>query len=561
MLRIALAQINTTVGDLEGNGRKISEGIVRAREVSADIVAFPEMAITGYPPEDLLLKKHFVDDNRKVLKKILPVSAHIVAIVGFVDADDQGRLYNAAAVIHDKKLVGVYHKVRLPNYGVFDEKRYFVPGEKNPVFAVNGVTIGVSICEDIWVLDGPCKEQAQAGAQVLINISSSPYHCEKWKMREKALRPWARKYKTFTCYTNLTGGQDELVFDGGSFILDPSGKRIALGKQFEEDLVVADLDIPARRKVSQNTLKVFSIKRSIAEDARLSIKGKDRQYFEPVEEMFRALVLGTRDYVSKNGFKKVVVGLSGGIDSALVAVIAREAVGKENVIGVTMPSRFSSTETLSDAKLLTKNLGIRCIEVPIQGIFEVYLKALEQEFSQTPQNIAEENLQARIRGNLLMAFSNKFGWLVLTTGNKSEIAVGYCTLYGDMSGGFAVIKDVPKVEVYKLSEFVNRSIGHVIPESIIRRAPTAELRDNQKDQDTLPAYEDLDPLLKSYVEEHRSWAEMVKRHKSEDMIKKVVKMVDQSEYKRRQAPPGIKITPRAFGKDWRLPITNKYKEF
>jgi len=562
MLRIVLAQINTTVGDLEGNYQKIIDYILRGRQVSVDVIVFPEIAVTGYPPEDLLLKKYFVADNIKILKKIIVQTTNITAIVGFVDRNKKGELFNAAAVMDNKKLIGVYHKEALPNYGVFDEKRYFLAGENNPIFVLDHMKMGVSICEDIWTPHGPCEAQAKAGVQILINISASPYHFEKWKEREKILRQWVKKHKVFVCYSNLVGGQDELVFDGSSMILNPQGKIVARGLQFEEDLVIADIDVrPARGTKRLRGLQVLSIPKIVHQESRLPIRGKVVPHLQPIEEMFKALVLGTRDYVIKNGFKKVAVGLSGGIDSSLVAVIAKEAIGKENVVGITMPSQFSSSETQSDAKQLAKNLGIRCVEVPIKAIFDSYVQALKNDFAGLPFNITEENLQARIRGDILMAFSNKFGWLVLTTGNKSEIAVGYCTLYGDMSGGFAVIKDVPKTTIYAMAEFVNKKFGNVIPESVLKRAPTAELKENQKDQDTLPPYEVLDPILQAYVEEHRSLFDIAKKTKDMKTIQDVVKMVDRSEYKRRQAPPGVKITPRAFGKDWRLPITNKYKGY
>jgi len=545
-MRIALAQINPTVGDLAGNQRKISEYIDRAKAAQADLVVFPELALCGYPPEDLLYKEHFIQDNLKALKSLLKQTKGIVAIVGFVDQDKSKKIYNAAAVIVNGRLKGIIHKEDLPNYGVFDEKRYFAAGKKNVLFSLNKIKVGVNVCEDIWANDGLAVRQAKAGAQVLINISSSPYHEGKMKLRQKMLTRRARQTKTFICYANIVGGQDELVFDGGSLVVNPKGKVIARAKQFEEDLLVVSLAM-----TQKTTLPPL---------------------LEPTAEVYQALVLGTRDYVRKNGFQKVVVGLSGGIDSAFVAVIACDALGADNVIGITLPSKFSSPETQLDAKVLASNLGIQFIQVSIEEIFNSYLSVLRGEFSGRPLDVTEENLQARIRGNILMAFSNKFGWLVLTTGNKSEIAVGYCTLYGDMSGGFALLKDVPKTKVYELARFRNhQEKSPFIPESIFERAPTAELRENQKDQDSLPPYEVLDPILKSYVEEHHSFEQVLKervRKKNtavpEDaprMIKDVIRMVDKSEYKRRQAPPGVKITPRAFGKDWRLPITNKYHEF
>ncbi len=549
MMRIALAQINPTVGDLDGNQQKIAEYIDRAKAAQTDLVVFPELALCGYPPEDLLYKEHFIQDNLKALKSLLKQTKGIATVVGFVDQDKNKKIYNAAAIISDGRLKGIVHKEDLPNYGVFDEKRYFSVGKNATLFFLNKIKVGINVCEDIWANDGLAVRQAKAGAQVLINISSSPYHEGKMKLRQKMLTLRAQQTKAFICYANIVGGQDELVFDGGSLAVNPKGKVIARAKQFEEDLLIMDLE---------------------TSDAR----GKSRisPLLESTAEIYQALVLGTRDYVRKNGFQKVVVGLSGGIDSALVAVIARDALGPENVVGVTMPSKFSSSETQTDAKILAGNLGIQFIQVSIEEIFNSYLSILRGELSNRPPDVTEENLQARIRGNILMAFSNKFGWLVLTTGNKSEIAVGYCTLYGDMSGGFAVVKDVPKTKIYDLARFRNRRERFpFIPESIFERAPTAELRENQKDQDSLPPYEVLDPILKSYVEEHHSFEQVLKesvRKKNaaapDDaprMIKDVIRLVDKSEYKRRQAPPGIKITPRAFGKDWRLPITNGYKEF
>lgn len=528
MLRLALAQINTTVGDLAGNCKKILDTIVRAKRKGADIVVFPELAVTGYPPEDLLYKEHFVQDNIKHLRALAKKVSKITAIVGFVDVDRQKRIYNAAAIITNGRIKGVYHKRDLPNYGVFDEKRYFTEGKNNSLFSLNGTKVGLSICEDIWREKGVYQEQRKGKARILINLSSSPYDFGKLKQREDLLIRRAKKAQAVVCYANLVGGQDELVFDGGSLMINPQGKIVASGKQFEEDLV---------------------------------FEGNVSEKFTQTERIYKALVLGTKDYIRKNGFKKVVIGLSGGIDSSVVAAIAVDAVGKENVIGISMPSQFTSKGTKADAKKVAGNLKIRYIEVPIQGIFATFLFVLRGNLhSKRRIDVAEENLQARIRGNILMTFSNKYGWLVLTTGNKSEVAVGYCTLYGDMTGGFAVIKDVPKTRVYELAKLINKCQKNVIPESVVQRAPTAELRKNQKDQDVLPAYEVLDPLLKDYVEEHRSLAQMTKKC-NKKLAQEIIKMVDKSEYKRRQSPPGIKITPRAFGKDWRLPITNKYKEF
>ncbi len=542
MIRIATAQINPTVGDLAGNQAKIVDYIRRAKAQEVDIVAFPELAVCGYPPEDLLYKDHFVRDNIKALRSLVKETKGITAIVGFVDTDRTKKLYNAAAVITNQKIKGIYRKEELPNYGVFDEKRYFHQGKDNKIFLIAGQRVGVSVCEDIWSDNGICQDQAKKGAKLLINISCSPYDIGQLKKREQLLKKRTKQTKTFICYVNLVGGQDELVFDGGSLVIDPKGQIVASAKQFEEDLMVTDIAIGKTRSKKQ------SLKRHMSK--RLSQN----------ERIYQALILGTRDYAWKNGFQKAVLGLSGGIDSALVATIAADALGKENVIGVTMPSRYTSKETKSDAKRLADNLGIQFIESPIEKMFKTYLSEMKSELKGTKFGLAEENLQARIRGNILMTLSNKFGWLVLTTGNKSEVAVGYCTLYGDMTGGFAVIKDVPKTKVYELAKFRNGKGKAVIPASTIKRAPTAELRANQKDQDSLPPYNVLDPMLYEYVEKHRSLKQMA-RQNNRSLIKNIITLVDRSEYKRRQAPPGIKITPRAFGRDWRLPITNRYKEF
>ncbi len=534
MLRLALAQINPTVGDLAGNQKKIIEYIHQAKMNESDLVVFPELAVCGYPPEDLLYKDHFVQDNLKVLHAIQKKTKGITAIIGCVDRNKQKNLYNAAAVISKGKIQGIYHKKELPNYGVFDEKRYFCSGNGNKNFFVKGVQFRLSICEDIWV-----ESTARGESEPLhINISSSPYDIGKLKQREHLLKKRAKQRNAFIVYVNLVGGQDELVFDGNSLVVNPKGKIVAHGKAFQEDLLVVDLPVGAQRSVSLlTTIKKLS----------------------QIECVYKALVLGTKDYVRKNGFQKVVIGLSGGIDSALVAVIAVEALGKKNVVGVSMPSRYSSKGTRSDAEKLAKNLDIEFKEIPIEGVVKSYDQVLSKEFFGLKPNIAEENIQARIRGNILMALSNKFGWLVLTTGNKSEMAVGYCTLYGDMSGGFAVIKDVPKMKVYELSEFINRQGKECIPKTILTRAPSAELRANQKDQDSLPSYDVLDEVLTDYVEQHSSLKKMSQKN-TPPLVQNIIQMVDRSEYKRRQSPPGIKITPCAFGKDWRLPITNKYKE-
>ena len=541
MLRIALAQINPTVGDLPGNRQKIAEYIQCAHAKDADIVVFPELAVCGYPPEDLLYKDHFVRDNILSLRSLIKEVRGIAAVIGFVDADKDKNLYNAAAFIDNGKFKGVYRKEELPNYGVFDEKRYFHPGKNNKIFSAAGCPVGINICEDIWVDRGVCQRQARQGARLLINISSSPYDVEKLEKRQRLLKKRARETKAFICYANLIGGQDELVFDGGSMVVDPRGRIIAFGRQFEEDLIVADVDVGKRREKQ-------GVEKHISESST------------SLERIYKAIVLGTRDYIFKNGFKEVLIGLSGGVDSSLVAAIAVDAVGKEHVAGVSMPSQFNAPETKTDAGKLAKNLGMKFLEIPIEELFKAYLAQMENTFGKHAFGLAEENLQARIRGTILMTLSNRWGSLVLTTGNKSEVGVGYCTLYGDMSGGFAVIKGVPKTTVYDLARLVNAKAGkELIPQSVIDRAPTAELKENQKDQDSLPEYDVLDDMLREYVEEHRSLAYMARKNDKE-LVKKVIAMVDRNEYKRRQAPPGIKITPRAFGKDWRLPITNKYRE-
>jgi len=572
--RLALAQINTTVGDLEGNSAKILDYIYRARQLRADLVAFPELAITGYPPEDLLFKPSFIRDNRRKLDEIIGHCQGITAVIGFVDA--QGDIHNAAAVAHNGRLVGTYHKMFLPNYGVFDEDRYFKAGSSCPVFVINGVSVGVNICEDIWYATGPTTLQRELGAEVIININASPYHAGKRGFREKMLATRANDNELFVAYVNLVGGQDELVFDGGSMVFNEKGDLLTLGKQFEEDMVLADLDAddvfryrlhdsrprkdrsPFGEGVVTSQRIVVSQQPSSLDKALLA-----QDKMKPLDyeaEVYSALVLGTRDYVRKNGFQKVLIGLSGGIDSSFTAMVAVDALGKENVVGVTMPSRFSSEESISDSKWLASNLGIPCWVIPIEDPFVGFLEALKEPFKGTQPNVAEENVQARVRGDILMALSNKFGWLVLTTGNKSEMATGYCTLYGDMAGGFAVIKDVPKTLVYRLSAYRNQQAGkELIPRTVMEKEPTAELRPNQKDTDSLPPYPVLDPILQAYVEEDKSWDEIVGMGFDEATVKRVIRMVDTNEYKRRQAPPGVKITPRAFGRDRRLPIVNRYR--
>jgi NAD+ synthase (glutamine-hydrolysing) len=564
-LRIALAQINSTVGDLEGNAAKIIAAIRRARDTGADIVTFPELTVCGYPPEDLLLKASFLQDSRDAIDEIAHQSEGIISLVGFADAAN-GKVYNAAALINDGHLANIYHKVELPNYGVFDEKRYFSPGDYECTpFEVGGVMITVNICEDIWIVGSAAEYCARkSSARVVLNISASPFYADRLAVRRKIVTSFAKRMGTFVCYNNLVGGQDELVFDGGSLIVNPQGELIATARRFEEDLLVSDIDIDAghqdKRAAGALSTAVQSIVlRSGSPEARRRVPAVRAPELGRLEEIHEALVLGTRDYVQKNGFEKVVIGLSGGIDSSLTAAIAVDALGRGNVIGATMPSQYTSTETRSDAELLAENLKIRLIAVPVQSMFSAYLDALQEPFGRGEPGIESENLQARIRGNILMALSNRFGWLVLTTGNKSETAVGYCTLYGDMAGGFAVIKDVPKTLVYELAGYVNKKAGReLIPRSIVARPPTAELRPDQKDEDSLPPYPVLDPILQAYVEEDRSPNEIIASGFDAETVREVVRMVDRNEYKRRQAPPGVKITPKAFGKDRRLPITNRY---
>jgi len=571
-IRISMAQINPIVGDLAGNRDRIVDHIGRARNLGADVVACTELAVTGYPPEDLVLKPQFVRDNLRSLKEIAKATRGITAIVGFVDSNEH--LYDAAAIMSNGRLVHVYHKMLLPNYGVFDEYRYFKPGRRYPVVTVKGVNLGVNVCEDIWYADGPARIQALAGAEVIITINASPYHKGKGKERQAMLASRARENNVHIVYANAVGGQDELVFDGQSMVLDPRGKLLVAGKQFEEELITCDIRLPGpqRRSADLTLERIPDDRRDLIDSIVISDRPTAKKKPLPpahaikpyplCEEVYRALVIGTRDYVRKTGFKSVVIGLSGGVDSSLVAAVAVAAIGKENVHGVFMPSQYSSDESCEDATDLARNLGIKMFSIPIHQPFNAYLNTMRSVFAQTKQDVTEENLQARIRGNILMALSNKFGWLVLTTGNKSEMSTGYATLYGDMAGGFAVIKDVPKTLVYDVCRCINRLESKVvIPKRVLVKAPTAELRPNQKDSDSLPEYDVLDPILKAYVEDDREFDEMLKMGFDRKTVERVIRLVDMSEYKRRQAPPGIKITPRGLGKDRRFPITNRYKSF
>jgi len=558
-LRIALAQINPVVGDLKGNLDKISYWMDKARQADADVVTFPELCLCGYPPEDLLLRPSFLRDSRTALESLIPLCDGLTVVMGFPDSVN-GEVYNAAALIHNTKLLDVYYKIELPNYGVFDEKRYFRPGSRCVVFDLCGARFSLTICEDIWVPGSKTERCASRNrAQFVINISASPFYAGKAAVRLATVVRFAQAANATLFYNNMVGGQDELVFDGGSAVVGPDGELIASARRFEEDLLITDVAVectPEPEETWNLNSEVHVIQSRSFKTRRLVPSGPAAELGR-LEEIYTALVLGTRDYVLKNGFKKVVIGLSGGIDSALTAAVAVEALGREHVVGVTMPSQFTSGETLSDAATLARNLGIRLITVPIEGILRSFLGALAEPFREGTPGLEVENLQARIRGTMLMALSNRFGWLVLNTGNKSETAVGYCTLYGDMVGGYAVVKDVPKTLVFELADYVNhKAASELIPKSIIVRPPSAELRPDQKDEDSLPPYALLDPILRAYVEEDRAPDEI--KAFDPDMVREVVAMVDRNEYKRRQGPPGIKITPKAFGRDRRLPLTNRY---
>ena len=580
--RLALAQINPTVGDITGNTEKILEYLERAREARADLVAFPELAVTGYPPEDLLFKTSFLQANQDAMRRIVAASRGIALVVGYVEVGDSVTgvdISNAAAVGYDGQLVDSYRKMYLPNYGVFDEDRYFRRGDVCPVYVINGVGVGVNICEDIWYPVAPIAVQREAGAELIVNINGSPFHAGKGAHRERMIGTRASDNGLFVAYLNLVGGQDELVFDGASLVCDMTGEVIRRAPSFAEHLLIADLDIesvfrarlraPLSRKENPNILREIGTPKTVPVSEYLS---SDRQPLSPqgpvsmmgpVEEVYHALVTGTRDYIRKSGFSRALVGLSGGIDSALTATVAADALGPENVVGVTMPSRYSSEGSVSDSRVLAEGLGIDFWVVPIEPAHLAFTDMLAPHFAGTADNVAEENVQARIRGNVLMTISNKFGWIVLTTGNKSEMAMGYATLYGDMAGGFAVIKDVPKTLVYDLCRWRNDNGDPrpVIPRAIIEKPPSAELRPDQLDQDTLPPYDVLDPIVRAYVEEDFSYQDMVDMGHDAQRVRQVISFVDRNEYKRRQAPPGVKITPRAFGRDRRLPLVNRYRHF
>lgn len=583
--RLALAQINPTVGDIPGNTSKILDYLERAREAGADLVAFPELATTGYPPEDLLFKKSFLIDNVAAMAKVAAASRGIAVVLGYVNivslerpSEEVGpQVTNAAALCYGGKLVDTYHKIFLPNYGVFDEQRYFQKGSECPVYRIGGVGVGVNICEDIWYPVGPTTVQCQAGAELIVNINASPFHAGKRAFRENMIAQRALENGLTVAYVNTVGGQDELVFDGSSIICNTTGGLVARSPAFQEWLLITDLEFPdaaakpSRTTSSAESAAVGTVKNVTVSEVALNSRAPLAEQpmsdgMDGPEEVYRALVMGTSDYLRKSGFTKALIGLSGGIDSALTATVAADALGKDNVVGITMPSRYSSEGSISDSKKLAENLGLDLWEVPIEPAHQAFTDMLAERFKGTEANVAEENVQARVRGNVLMTVSNKFGWIVLTTGNKSEMAMGYATLYGDMAGGFAVLKDVPKTTVYELCRWRNRqgrafgTVDDVIPAAIIDKPPSAELRDDQLDADSLPAYEILDPVVEAYVEDDLSYQDMVGQGFDPQVVRQVIAAVDRNEYKRRQAPPGVKITHRAFGKDRRLPIVNRYRQ-
>jgi NAD+ synthase (glutamine-hydrolysing) len=585
-MRLALCQMNATVGDIAGNAERIREGTRAAREAGADLVLFPELALTGYPPEDLLLKEHFLADAAAALRELATETHGVVAVVGFPERAED--VFNAAAVLADGAVHAIYRKVYLPNYGVFDEQRYFQAGPTGAVLDLGRQRLGLTVCEDIWEPGPPASEEALAGATLIVNISASPYHAGKGAERELMFAQRARENLACVAFCGLVGGQDELVFDGHSCVIDHTGATLARAAQFQEELLVCDVDLeaaaaarlrdasqrPAARR-SERRAQLLAALPAVPEAAPVKPGGPLTEPLAPVEaEVYGALALGLRDYVRKNGFEHAVLGLSGGIDSALVACLAADALGHARVNAAIMPSPYSSPATQQDARALAAALGLRTHELPIESVMRAYEQELRDEFAGRDPDLTEENLQARIRGNLLMALSNKFGWLVLTTGNKSELSVGYSTLYGDLAGGFAVIKDVPKTLVYRLCEWRNSPAGasaaragasgadgveRPIPVSIIERAPSAELRPDQRDEDSLPPYELLDRILEGYVELDQSREQLIAQGLPAPEVERTIRLVDLAEYKRRQAPPGIKITPRAFGRDRRMPITNRYR--
>jgi NAD+ synthase (glutamine-hydrolysing) len=569
-MKLALAQINTTVGDLEGNRSLILARLEEARGAGADLVLFPELAVTGYPPEDLLLRPGFVRAARRSLQEIAAATKGISALVGTPHFD--GDLFNACAVCAEGEVKAIYHKRFLPNYGVFDEERYFASGRDLVLLRLGEALVGVTVCEDMWQPGPPATDLALAGAQLLVNLSASPFHVGKDREREEMFQQRARDTSSFVAFVNAVGGQDELVFDGHSVVLDDEGEVLARAPGFEEALLVVDVDPTAAigRRLTETRRRALAREATFPQPEVVELQakapsnsllqGETAPLIDDLEQMRLGLELGLRDYVDKNGFREIVVGLSGGIDSALTAALAVEALGAERVHGVSMPSRFSSDETRTDARRLGENLGIDFREIPIEEIVAAFDQALAPSFGERPHDLTEENLQARARGVLLMALSNKFGWLVVATGNKSELSVGYATLYGDMAGGFALLKDVFKTDVFRLAKHLNERAGReLIPQSIIDRAPSAELRDNQLDQDSLPPYPELDRVLEAYVELDRSREELTHDGFDRDTVDRAVAMIDRAEYKRRQAPPGVKLRPKAFGRDRRTPITNRWR--
>jgi NAD+ synthase (glutamine-hydrolysing) len=560
-LRVAAAQVDLVVGDLDHNARRMIDAYTQALVDEPDLVVFPELAVTGYPPEDLLLRPAFVRQAAEALDKIAARLGAVPAVIGFPEWTDDA-LYNAAALCADGRVVGVYRKHVLPNHSVFDEERYFEAWPHDgPLFAVAGVSVALSICEDAWAPVGPVATQAEAGAELVVNINASPYYAGRAREREAVLATRARDAGVPLVYVNVVGGQDELVFDGASMVFDAQGRLVARARQFDEDLLIVDVDVdvPSRRRIrTRDPLEEIEI--TPARVPGPAMRARIEPLVSPVHEVYEALVLGTRDYVRKNGFDHVVIGLSGGIDSALTACIATDALGSDRVTAVLMPSRFSSEGSVRDARFLVDNLGIDSLTIPIEDAHRAFLEILEEPFGGGEPGLAEENLQARIRGTILMALSNKHGWLVLTTGNKSEMATGYSTLYGDMAGGFAVIKDVPKTLVYTLARDRNeRAEREVVPEAIIDKPPSAELRPDQRDTDSLPPYDELDPILEGYVERDQSVAELIEAGHDPGIVRRVAQLVDRNEYKRRQAPPGVRVSPKAFGKDRRLPIVNRWR--
>ncbi len=585
VIRVAAAQINTTVGDIDGNARLVEKWITKAQDQGADLVAFPELTITGYPPEDLVLYDNFIAANNSALSRIAASVGNIVAMVGFVDSvtDDIGtKLFNAAAVLYAGKVVAIYRKIHLPNYGVFDERRYFSVGNECLVLDIRGIKVGVNICEDIWESIGPSEVQCVAGAQIVVNLNSSPFELGKQGHRVDVVTELSHRNRVYTLYTNQIGGQDELVFDGGSMLAGPGGELLGTAPRFEEALLVADIDAGALDSfrlqhqsfaIPQDELDQIGQPSSIEIDlpastvhpqlSELSIHSLDR-----LESVYRALVLGTQDYLKKTGFKKVAIAVSGGIDSAIVTAIAVDAIGAENVVGVALPSRYSSEGSLTDAGDLCSRLGVELWKIPIEPGHSAFEEMLGEAFEGTEPGLAEENTQSRVRGNLMMSIANKYGWLVLTTGNKSEMATGYATLYGDMAGAYAVIKDVPKTLVYELCHHRNqRGPGSPIPNAIIEKPPSAELRPDQLDEDSLPPYEQLDRIIHQYIEERIPPEAIVQSEQAlgkdgaiESVIRRIVLLIDINEYKRRQSPPGVKITGLAFGKDRRLPIASGWQK-